>query len=263
MNVIGKLSAVLAGAAVACAVVPGSASAATLSLVSTQRVNTTGSTPPVDLTAQGNLDWAYWNIIGTGANPLPPTNEKATGVLIGSLSATGGGGVRGPGASTTITTQNYSFSDGTSPTTATNVTLGGLAFNTNLGASAVGKGVSLSIVGTPAADEFVTLYFGGFGAVGTLTATLAGATTVTQPSQAFATGDKQLEVYTLRFRPDSLTDTLTVNYSTASTSDANGHVGVQAVTVSNVPEPAAVGLGGAAVAGLLVRRSRRRACGRA
>ena len=259
MNAFGKVSAAIAGAALIWLGAPGQASAATLSLEGIQRVNAGGG-PAANLTTQGSLDWAFWNITNTGANPLPPTNEKASAALIGSLSATGGGGVRGPSSSATITNQTYTYSDGANaPTSATNVTLGGLAFNSNLGTAAVGKGVSLSIVGNPSANEYVTLYFGGFGSVGTLTATLNGATTVTQTSQSFGTGNKQLEVYTLKFRPDSAADQLTVNWVAASVSDAvNGHVGAQAVTVSTVPEPAAIGLGGLAVAGLLTRRWRAR-----
>lgn len=254
MNCVHIAIVKVAAALVGMAAVTQSAFAAVVSLESVTRL--TANPSPIDLTTDGPLDWAYWAPTGSGLTPpVAPTNEKASASLISSMSVVGGTTLRGSGSSTTL--GRYTWTDGTSPATGTNASLAGLIFNGDLGTSAAGKGLSITLTGDPSVTRYANLYFGGFAATATLTLTLNGATTVIDASQVFAnTNPKQLAVYAISYRPDSAADLLTVQYTASAITDTtNGHVGAQAVTVSNVPEPAVLS---AASFGLLLLMRRRR-----
>jgi hypothetical protein len=230
---------------------PHCASAAVLALDSVTRVSSTSQT---NLT-NGNTDWAYWAPTTGGLpTPVPPTNRKLNGSIISSMDKVGGTTLRG--SSTASTVEQYTYTDGTSPTSATNASLAGLIFNSDIG-SAVGngKGVSLTLPGDPTTPRVANLYFGGFGATGVLTLTLNGATTVIDSSQIYTSiSPKNIAIYSVRYQPDSASDLLTVQYTASNITDtANGHVGAQAVTVA-VPEPGTISL---AAAGMLLLGRRR------
>jgi hypothetical protein len=232
------------------------AGGAVLVLDSSVRVSSTVATP-VDLTAQGTLDWAYWAPTGSGLTPpVAPTNEKLASTIISSMSNVGGTTLRGSASSTT--TERYSWTDGTSPVSGTNASLAGLIFNSDLGSSANGKGLAFTIAGDPAVTRVVTLYLGAFAATGNLTVSLPGAAPITDSTQVFANSSpKQMQVYTLHFQTDSLADTLLVQWTASSITDVtNGHVGAQAVTVG-VPEPGSIGVAALGLVGMLARRGRR------
>jgi len=256
----------LGAIAIATLAVVASAQAALLTLDGRQRIGALVSSP-VDLTVSGSLDWAYWSTTsGTLISPFAPTNDKNGGTAISSASIFGGGtGLRGSGSSTTV--ERYSFTDGTSPGSGTNASLAGLLFNGDLGSSggtgntgAVGKGFQLTIAGDPLQERLVTLYLGGFASTSSLTLSLNGIAVPLTVSDAPAfpnSSPKQMDIYTLRFKPDSASDLLQVQYIATSVSDVtNGHVGLQAVTVAAVPEPGAVALLG--LGGLALARRRRR-----
>ncbi len=249
----------MAGVA-ACLLCAGHASAAVLSLDSVVNVNTTVTTP-IDLTARGTVDWAYWAPASATllTPPVPPTNEKITATAISSLSNVGGTALRG--STTAATVERYSWSDGTPTASGTNQSLAGLIFNSALGTSANGNGLQLTVAGDPAIERIVTLYLGGFAARGNLTLTLNGATTVIDTSQNFSNSSpKQISIYTVRFEPDNISDLLTVRYTASDITDTNNsHVGMQAVTVG-VPEPGSIGLGIVGVLALALRRRARNAC---
>ena len=217
---------------------------AILSLDGATRISSVVSTP-VNLTTNGNLDWAYWApTSGTGVTPpVAPTNEKLGGIAISSLDTVGGGSLRGSATSTTV--ERYSWTDGTSAATGSNMSLAGLIFNSQIGTAADGKGWQLTIAGDPAQERIVTLYLGAFAATGNLTLTLNGVAAPITNSQVFpSAGPKQMDIYTLRFKPDTVTDLLSVQYyASAITDPTNAHVGLQAITVATaVPEPATAGL---------------------
>jgi hypothetical protein len=203
------------------------AAAATL----TGSVNTAPG--PANLTTEGTLDWAIWNYsASTSALSIAPSNEKSGSLgLISDISAATTGGVRGgnPG------TQTFTYSNGTSPVSQSNATLG-LVFDTNL--DAIGEGVQLTVTGDPLTLEVVNIWATGFDGVGTLTATLNGAAPITLFSQTYSNSLKPPTLFTLNFQPNLGTDLLTVRYTLSTNGAAtNSHVGIQAVTVSNVPEP--------------------------
>jgi hypothetical protein len=213
--------------------------------------------PATDLTGLGTVDWAYWAQTGNGLTPpVAPSNRKSGGSAVSSLTNVGGSTLRGTTQSATV--GRYSFTDGTSPASATNVGLAGLVFNSDIGTNAAGKGLSFTVTGDPAAERGVVLFLGGFSATGNLTLTLNGATTIVDSSQVFpGTGPKELSAFTVRFQPDSAADVLTVQWTASDVVNAtSGHVGIQAVAVA-VPEPGAVGLGLVGAMAGLVRRRRR------
>lgn len=246
--------------------------AAVLTLEAIQPYPSTMSTP-VNLTTQGDLDWAYW--AGTGASALttrPPTNSKSGATAISDLEAMGGASgstLRGSSSGTATANGRYSWSgDGTASglTSGSNVDLpGSLIFNSTLGNSttlpnANGAGFSLTVAGDPLATRYVTLYFGGFGITGELTVTLNGATTIVDTSQTFPVNDpKYVSAYQIAFRPDSASDLLTIQYLGSAASSGSSHVGIEAVTYGTapaIPEPAAIALGG--IGGLFLIGKRRR-----
>jgi hypothetical protein len=228
------------------------ASAAVLSLDSVTRLSTTSQAN----LSNGITDWAYWAPTTSGlATPVAPNNRKLNGSIISSLDKVGGSSLRG--SSTAATVEQYTYTDGTNPTSATNASLAGLIFNSDIGTTnGNGKGVSLTLTGDPNIPRVANLYFGGFGATGVLTLTLNGATTVIDSSQIFTSiSPKHIAIYSVRYQPDSASDLLSIQYTASAITDtANGHVGAQAVTVA-VPEPAAISL--AAVSLLLLTRRRR------
>ncbi|TLD71755.1 hypothetical protein FEM03_06345 [Phragmitibacter flavus] len=193
----------------------------------------------VDLTATGSVDWAIWDFTQVSA-PFPTTvaatNGKAGGTAnISVISTVGGGSLRGSGGSS-IGLKNFSYSDGNSPTSLTNLPQS-LVFNSSLDAGGLNRGVQLSLSGDPAQEYLVSVWATGFNAQGTMTATLNGATAVTLQSQEYS-NSKQPTLFTFTFRPDVVGDLLNLSYvMTTDTTGTNSHVGIQAVTVSVVPEP--------------------------
>lgn len=216
-----------------------SVQAALLALDGVQRISAIVSTP-VNLTAQGGIDWAYWapNTATVVAPLVAPTNDKLGGLAIGNLDIVGGTGLRG--SATSSTDERYSFTDGSVTASGTNQSLAGLIFNGLTGTSAVGNGLKFSISGDPSQERLVTLYLGGFASTSSLNVSLNGVAIPITDSQVFPNSSpKQIDVYTLRFQPNSASDQLLVQYTASAVTDVtNGHVGLQAVTVAVVPEPA-------------------------
>lgn len=246
-----------------------SLSAAVLSLDATQSYSSAMASP-VNLTTQGDLDWAYWAVTGaTTTTSRAPTNSKTGATAISDLSAVGGAAgstLRGTSSTTATTTGRYSWNDGSAAglTAGTNVDLpGSLVFNSTLGNSTTlpnsnGAGFSLTVKGDPTAVRYVTLYFGGFGTTASLSLTLNGATTILDTSQFFAVSDpKSITAYQIAFRPDSADDLLTIEYLGSGATNASSHVGIEAVTYGTlpaIPEPGISLLSGIGVLLLFRRR---------
>jgi len=232
------------------------AEAATLIPENVVRVSSTVTTP-VNLTTAGPIDWAYWSQITNGASAAP-SNDKSGGTAISDLGIAGGTDRQASGVNTV---EKYRFTDGTSPTSATNVSLGGLVFNNRLGTNAAGKGLPLQIAGDPASERVLSLSPGGFGAPGILALTLAGiGSPGIDGTQVFTTAaPKNIAIYTLRFKPDQLGDLLPISYTAASITDTkSGQVGIEAVTVAAIPEPRAMTLGLVGMLLIFRRRGSRR-----
>ncbi|WAC20056.1 hypothetical protein OVA24_01520 [Luteolibacter sp. SL250] len=231
--------------------------AATLYLDATEKYDATMATP-VNLTANGTQDWAYWasNSGTVMSAPLAPTNRRSGATLISGLTNVNGTGLRG--STTADAHGRYSWTGGTSPATGTNVNLtGGLVFNDLLNSN--GSGFSFTVKGDPTQDYYVVLYAGGFAATGALSLSLNGLDDVTSSTLTFANvGPKQVAAYQIVFRPDSADDLLTVRFTASGVNNSASHVGIEAVTVGLlpvIPEPSSALLGG--VASLLILRRRK------
>ena len=224
-----------------------SASAASLSGSVTTTVPS-----PVNLTAEGALDWAIWDYRASGSGASgAPSNRKLGGTAIGNASAINGTlrGITG-----TVPAPEYAYTDGTSPTSAAGGLIGAITDNV---LNTAGPGVRVSITGDPTGERIAKVFVTGFNGTGTFTATLNGATTYTDSSVSYG-ATRFPAVYTLTYRPDSATDVLTVSYRIQSTNGGgNTNMDLQAVAVSAAPVPEPVGLGVLGVAGLVLGRRRR------
>lgn len=243
-----SVSSVLAAACFAAAAgFAGLASAATLT-------GSVSTIPPavVNLTTEGTADWAIWDYqtSATGTSGAP-SNRKAGGALIGNMTAALG---TPRGITGTATPPNYNYTNGTSPVSATNVSIGAV---TDTSVNVLGSGYRLSITGTPAVPETVIVYTSLFNATGTFTATLNGATTYTNSTPTSANSVRQAAVYSLTFQPNTAGDLLQISYTVNSlNTGGNSNLDLQAVTVA-VPEPGSAALLCAGGLVLLRRRSRR------
>lgn len=212
-----------------------------------------------DLTALGTSDWAIWDTSSDPASGVP-TNEKSGGTLIGSMSAIGGGNLRGS-TSTTRPPYDFTFTDGISPPVGSVDNVNSL-FNTDLGTVDVGVGLDVTLPTTN--THTVTVWVSGFEGEGELTASLPGATSYVDSSTVFD-GDnpKDAGYYTLSVTPDSANDVLNLSHILDVSDGGNAHVMISAVSVSEiaspVPEPSTLLLALLGVGGLLMQR-RRRGC---
>jgi hypothetical protein len=213
------------------------------------------ATPPasVNLTTAGTVDWAIWNLSSSLSTPRLPTNYKSGGPrAVSAISAVGGGSIRGY---TQVPTELYSYTDGAnSPTTLTNSTQN---FAANSDLDTLGRGVSLTITGDPAQLYKVDVWTSGFNATGTLTANLTGATSYSDFNSYGAS--KTPALYSFTFQPNSASDLLTIQYVMTADLGSSAHVGIQAVTISAIPEPSTLVLLVGALGALASVQRRRRA----
>jgi hypothetical protein len=208
------------------------------------------------------IDWAIWNTtLGTAVPGVTATNTQSGGdglisaITPFSTTVVPTNFVRGVGGAT----QTFTYTDGTSPVSQTNATLGFVANST---LATAGRGVQVSISGNTSQQYRVDVWTVGFAGQGEMRASLNNASSVTLTSELFGTSgtNKASNLFTFLFTPDSASDLLTLSFHLmANNIGANGHVGIQAITVSTVPEPAAyallLGFGGLGFA--VVRRRRR------
>lgn len=222
-----------------------SASGATLSGAVTTTVSS-----PVNLTNEGPVDWAIWDAQAAGSGTSgAPSNRKLGGTAIGNMSAVVG---TPRGITGTFAPPTYTYTNGTSPTSATAASIGAI---TDTSVNVVGSGWRLSVTGDPLTTETVKFYVAGFNGTGTFTATLNGATAYTDSSRVYG-GTRTGALYTLNFKPDSISDLLQVSYVLQSVSGGgNANVDLQAVAVS-VPEPGGLGLLAIGAVGVMRRRRR-------
>jgi len=222
-------------------------------------VNTNPGTGVVDLTQQGNVDWAIWNYTSTGNTTaaVAATNRMNGGTAsISAISTLGASatGLRGSGGGS-IGAKLFSYSNGVDPVSITSVQQS-LVFANPL--DTTGVGVQFSLKGDPAQLYTVNVWATGYDGQGTMTAKLNGVTDVVLLSQTYNTTlPKSPTLFTFEFTPDSADDVLTIEYLLTSNGGAvNSHVGIQAVTVSAVPEPSKAWMVMMGMAGLICLRRR-------
>ena len=195
--------------------------------------------PAFDFAELGELDWAYWNTSESPASGVP-TNEKAAATAIGSMVAVGGGDPRGS-SSATRPFHDFSFIDGTSPVADTVTNPSGL-FNSQLGASGVGAGLSVGIT-LPTTNSYQVSVFGAVYRVATeFRASLPGSVDYTSTSLARTTGsasgaEKTSGVFTLIVTPDNPGDVLTVQLTGVASYDGSAHAVISGIAISEVIPP--------------------------
>ncbi len=205
--------------------------------------NGNGSTA-YDLTALGELDWAYWS---STADPFSgvASNSKSGGDLIGNLTAHNGTTIRGTTSDRTVT--DVSFSDGVAPVSGSVSNIRGV-FNGSV--NTVGAGISVA-VDLPDADTLynITVWVSGQGIgelyEGLMTASLTsgGATPYTDTSLDSTSKPKTDGYYNFTVSSDVDDDIFNMTYELASGSGTYNyfsHTIISSVAVSTIPEPASI-----------------------
>jgi hypothetical protein len=172
----------------------------------------------VDLTAEGTTDWVNWGW----------TTEKLGGTAIDSALTVIGGGTPGVAWDSRI---NVSWTDGDPNPTGNNEK----GFN-HIGPN-VGDGLSFTVTATEA-TQTLRVYVAGWAGEGIFTAALSGGGSYTETFSARQDSEHQYGVFELDFAGagETLTVTYTMGEDIANTTWAN--IGLQAATLSPVPEPA-------------------------
>ncbi|MGE9291605.1 MAG: hypothetical protein ACQKBT_11475 [Puniceicoccales bacterium] len=221
-----------------------------------------------DLSTLGNLDWAYWNETGSSETGVA-TNSALGGTLISDISAYNGGSLRG--TTSNRTTADFTYSNGTSPTSGSVYNSYGI-FNNQLGSQGDGTepGLALSILLPTAGITYEINIWGSEYYTsdsqdpaddtnnngGIFTASLNGAADYVT-DDFYGKNDKGSVVYTLFATADTDGDTVEITYVLPSDAyNSNAHVLFTAAAIA-VPEPSsyAVFLG---FSGLLLTLLRRR-----
>jgi hypothetical protein len=204
-----------------------------------------------DLTADGPVDWAIWDYqAGSAGTSGAPSNRKSGGSAISNVTAALG---TPRGITGTVPASTFTYTNGTSPVSATNVLIGAI---TDTSINLANSGIKFNVTGDPGVVEGVKVIVSGFNAIGTFTATLNGAPVYTDSSASYAATRRPV-AYTLQFQPDSASDLLQISYTIGTlNTGGNANVDLQAVAVS-VPEPISMGWVGLAGAMLLGRRRAR------
>ena len=236
------------------------AGAATLTNFNAAGIGNGGS---INLTSAGTVGWAAWDIGDgvTNGNTSYAANFTKAGstVTYSSITrATGTGNLRGPGADNSSQVYSWTTSDSTSNlANPSDNRLSGI-FSTSL--NSAGSGVQFSISNlaalTGGQSYLVTLYGYSYGAQSRATAT-AGSSQANQLSLNTTSTVRSPELYQFVYNPDSAADSLVLSYVLATTGDGSSHAGIQAVSISIIPEASSAAMVLAGATALLVRRKRR------
>ncbi|MDF3129357.1 PEP-CTERM sorting domain-containing protein [Kiritimatiellaeota bacterium B1221] len=200
-----------------------------------------------DLTALGELDWAYWS---STADPFSgvATNSKSGGTLIGNLTLHNGTTMRGTTADRTVT--DVSFSDGASSLSGSVSNIQGV-FNNSV--NTTGAGISVAVDLPDAATVYhITVWVSGQGIgsassefEGLMTASLnsGGAAAYTDTSLVAGSKPKADGYYNFTVSSDVDDDIFNMTYALSDGSGSDNyfsHTIISSVAVSTIPEPASI-----------------------
>jgi hypothetical protein len=199
----------------------------------------------VNLTTEGSADWIHW-----GRTTAADVNRKSTGgSQISNYTLIGANTSR---ARFDDSASTYSWTDGTPTATATNTRTGVYINNFN----GPGRGFQFT---APAdtTERSLDVFVGAFDASGTLEAILSdGSAAPFTHTLTGAAGQSVQGHYTLNYSANSPGQTLTVRWTETADFGTADNITLQAAALSLavVPEPATLGLLGAASLLLTLRR---------
>jgi hypothetical protein len=232
-------------------------------LISGSFTDTTGNKPVVNLTTEGTVDWAvfglqnYVNATTPVASPSPDA-RKAGGTSISDLTANTNGNAFIDFAQHSQA-GIFSWTDGSALSVSDSDRTAGSVVRRISAAtpSLVGASLSLTIAASPI-EQVATIYVHTYSSVGTLTATLSdGSDDAYTVDVHTATNTDKGGIFTINFASDTPGQTLNIVWSVNTTIGNNPGIGIGAVTVALVPEPAALSSLAVVAGGLLSRRRRR------
>lgn len=234
------------------AVITGSGALATNTTTATDRLLPNGAT----------ADWGFWNPgNGTLVPSMNATNTSNAGSQVFTVTAVTAIGApieaNSVRSSTSGANTYFSYSNGGSPLSASDVQFGGV-FNGQIGTNGINSGIQMSLTGFTAPTT-IQLWVYAYEATAQLTALVndtASSFTATNVSDTAAT--KPTTLFTFTFTPDSASDVVKFRYIMSSVDDASvGNAGFVAVALTPIPEPSSVALLGAFSTLAVLRRRRR------
>jgi len=174
---------------------------------------------PVDLTAEGDLDWAHWGL--TTATDF--NHKSGVSQQISNITLIGGGGVNRVKANPI----GFNWTDGT-PVASTTDTHGGVWKN------GAGSGFQI-VVPADTSDRTLRVYVGLWAAQGKLEATLSdgSAPAFTDTSLDNSSGTS-VAVYTISYRAGSGGQSLTVKWTVQTAYNNYGNVTLEAATLDSM-----------------------------
>ena len=162
-----------------------------------------------NLSALGNVDWAYWSESVFPASGEPTNRKRIKSSVIEDLSPVDGHEMMGS-SSQTLPNLGFEYTDGRYPVDGkVERSIGVLNRNVNT----VGAGLELSITLPEVKAYTVRVWAAGFDAVGRLTASLEGCDSngyAALIADSNSNGDKDSYVYTLTATPDHAGDQLRI-----------------------------------------------------
>lgn len=222
-----------------------------------------GNGGSINLTSAGTVGWAAWDLgdgVNNGTTSYAANFTKAgSTVIYSSISrSTGTGGVRGP--ATDNSSQVYSWTAADATGNAANPADNRLSgvFSSTLNTAGQGVQFSISNLAALSAGQsyLVTLYAYSYGGQSQATATI-GSSQANQLSLNTSAVVRSPELYQFVYNPDSTADALLLSYALTTPVDGFSHAGIQAVSISIIPEASSAAMVLVGATALLVRRQRR------
>jgi len=208
-------------------------------------------------------DWGYFTYTGNPGSTLTSTSAQNSADISGGrnfvLSTFNGNNLRGPttpssGSPASFFDFNNAEWTGTDNTGMDTRPTG--LFNSGTGT--VGTGVQMNLGGFTTQSQ-IQIWTFGYQATGIFEIFVNGATTSIYSQEVTVTNPtsgKYAQLFTLDYTPANSSEYLDIIFRMTVAGGANSHVGIQAIAVSPIPEPAGLSLLG--IAGVLgfVRRRR-------